>query len=150
DKFPEYLEGDYDYLKVACSGAEWDNIVMNWRRLEARLDIPSELATKYRPTQIKQWTDRHRQYNKPPATGRGKEFAAIWRKWWISLQPSWRGVTWPLARPTDAPAEGWGELLKGGHNGFVMILFTLAWWLSSVKTNTEQNEWASAVEDVDW
>ncbi|KAI0037316.1 hypothetical protein FA95DRAFT_1466964, partial [Auriscalpium vulgare] len=149
---PQYLQNAFDHLKTACPGDTWGQIVKGWSVMEAHLNVPAnvQLSTKDRPTQVKFWTNRGRNVDKPPTVGKGKEFAALWRAWWIGMQPEQQGVTWPLARPTVVPTEGWDELLKGGNNGFVIILFTLSWWCGAAKTDAEQNEWASAIEDVEW
>ncbi|KAI0040345.1 hypothetical protein FA95DRAFT_1502991 [Auriscalpium vulgare] len=147
---PRYLQDAYDHLKTACSGAAWEDVVQNWSIMEVHLNVPANLSTTDRPTQVKFWTNRGRQFDKPPTVGKAKEFAALWRKWWVGLQPEWRGTTWPLARPASVPTDGWGEVLKGGSNGFIIILITLSWWCGASKTQSEQNEWASAIEDVGW
>lgn len=75
------------------------------------------------------------------------KFGTKVRNWWIVLQPSYRGSDWPLRRDVRDD-EDWAELIKGGKNGFKMILVAMNWWLRGVRTDSETNEALSVLEDI--
>lgn len=112
-----------------------------------------QLTTAGRPSQVSWWVSRGRDFSKPPDAsrlGKPSEFGALWRGWWIKMQPSWRGTEWPLSRAGLSLSESWPETLKGGRNGMEAVLITLSWWCSVVKSESQRREWDSAVEDVSW
>ncbi|KAI0054696.1 hypothetical protein BV25DRAFT_1816697, partial [Artomyces pyxidatus] len=152
-----WIKDDYTYLVQACTGEAWVAAVSLWLKLEKLLDVPVDgrgrkfqLATKNRPSQIPHWVSRGRRFEKPPEVGKPAEFMVVWRKWWIALQPEWRGDDWPLSRTGATGEETWEETLKGGRNGFEMILVSLSWWGAVAKTEKQKREWELAVEDVQW
>lgn len=63
------------------------------------------------------------------------------------LQPSCRGSDWPLRRDVGEDQD-WPELIKGGKNGFKMILVAMNWWLRGVQSETETNQALSVLEDI--
>lgn len=82
-------------------------------------------------------------------------YAKDYRTWWMYLQPEWRkeGDVWPMKR--DVPdGEQWREIVKGGKNGFYLLLVGLCWWKTmadEVDDGTElRGELDSVVEDVRW
>ena len=44
----------------------------------------------------------------------------------------------------------WDDTKKGDQNSFFLILLTLSWWHTVVKTDIEEREWMSAVEKMTW
>lgn len=68
------------------------------------------------------------------------------------MQPMWRiprGKFWPLKRRSEE-GERWASLMKGGPNGFVLVLISLVWWS---KVAFEPGQWAKCEEmmvDVEW
>lgn len=93
-----------------------------------------------------------RKYAAPPALGDLEKFAEKWRGWWASMQPAWRklgDLSWPLVRRSHEDEE-WPELMRGGKNGFVVVLISLAWWKAAAKTDSQVLKAASAIEDVEW
>jgi hypothetical protein len=81
------------------------------------------------------------------------EFGALWKAWWKILQPEWRGANdgnWPLVREGPEVRE-WAKLMKGGGNGFVLVLLSLSWWMMRERDETRKTvESSSAFEDVAW
>jgi hypothetical protein len=55
------------------------------------------------------------------------EFGALWKGWWTVLQPKLHLIdSWPLTQ--EGPVkEGWENLMKGGGNGFVLVILSLSW-----------------------
>ena len=52
------------------------------------------------------------------------EFAAEWKEWWNTLQPSWRSD----GSNQDCLADAdWQVLQKGGSNGIFIIIMCLSW-----------------------
>ena len=48
-------------------------------------------------------------------------------------------------------SEVWPKLLKGGGNGFALVLLSLSWWMMPEKDETRKTtESSSAFEDVEW
>jgi hypothetical protein len=72
------------------------------------------------------------------------------------LQPEWRIPDddvhqWPLVR--DLPQnERWQKLVKGGRNGFVLVLLSLTWWMMREKDESRKTveSSSSAFADVQW
>lgn len=67
------------------------------------------------------------------------------------MQPGCRikGNEWPLLRPSVAE-ESWTELMKGGQNGFLLVLLSLSWWLGATKLEKDRKDCLAAVDDVNW
>jgi hypothetical protein len=131
-------------------------IIQMWLEYEALLGYPEDsrktrLPNKSRPQQVSDWMQRHRLWDKAPPIDKASEFGAMWKGWWISLQPGWRIMdSWPLAQ-TGPVEEGWETLMKGGGNGFALILLSLSWWMMREKDETRgATESTAAFEDVQW
>lgn len=80
-----------------------------------------------------------------------ERYGEDWLKWWCDLQPPFRGKD-PMAmsRVTDSTAE-WSQLLKGGPNGFFVILLALGWWYIGVKSaGGDCSDCNHAFADVQW
>lgn len=107
------------------------------------------LGTYMHLAEIPNWTKRHRAINdlkKVPFKNSSK-FGTKVRSWWISLQPIFRGGSWPLVCHSEE-GEKWADLRKCGKNGFVLILVVLNWWIRGASTVSEKNEVMSMMEDV--
>jgi hypothetical protein len=77
-------------------------------------------------------------------------FVNLWKKWWTSMQPAARvHGKGNLKRQTDIQ-EGWEELMKGGINGFLNVVVSLAWWYQAIKTSAQRKLFMEMVEDVGW
>ena len=72
-------------------------------------------------------------------------YVESWKKWWSSLQPAWRKDNFSRNVPSDG--EKWLELCKGGNNGFVLIILTLAWWRRNAGAS---DECTAQMKDVAW
>src|ERR1700691_159190 len=97
---------------------------------------------------------RHRLWDKAPPMDKASEFGATWKGWWKVLQPEWRipdndgDCQWARDGPAN---EGWAKLMKGGGNGFVLVLLSLSWWMMRERDETRKTvESLSAFEDVAW
>lgn len=76
-------------------------------------------------------------------------YATSWMKWWVYLQPKWRGEELLCEVPED---PDWSELRKGGPNGFFIILISFAWWGQAInlEDDLEAGSWFEAYEDIRW
>jgi hypothetical protein len=134
------------------------SIIELWLEFEKLLGYPEDrkirLTNQSRPQQLSDWMQRHRMWDKAPPVEKASEFGATWRGWWKILQPQWRisddecGGSLVRNGPSD---EKWPNLLKGGGNGFVLVLLSLSWWMMSEKDESRKaEESSSAFEDVQW
>jgi hypothetical protein len=129
-----------------------------WLEFEKLLGYPEDrkirLTNQSRPQQLSDWMQRHRMWDKAPPVEKASEFGATWKGWWKILQPQWRipddECGGSLVR-NGPPDEQWPNLLKGGGNGFVLVLLSLSWWMMREKDeNRKAEESSSAFEDVQW
>lgn len=67
------------------------------------------------------------------------------------MQPVWRikDGEGELQRH-DVPDESWPEIMKGGGNGFFLVLISLSWWMEAAKEKTDKDDCLSVVDDVMW
>lgn len=65
------------------------------------------------------------------------------------MQPAWReGESLVKTVPNDVD---WEPILRGGSNGFSVVVMALSWWIDAVKSNIKDNsDLSMAVEDVKW
>ncbi|TDL15290.1 hypothetical protein BD410DRAFT_699483, partial [Rickenella mellea] len=88
-----------------------------------------KLGTVGRPAEFAVWLKNYRQYDKDPQIKSVEKFAQKWRVWWTQLQPRARipstDPAWPLLRVNGLD---WSLTRRGGNNGFLVIILTLAWW----------------------
>ena len=91
---------------------------------------------------------RGRNYERVPELGKAKEFAITWREWYVGLQDPARG-RWPLKRDKKE-VYNWDKLNKGSRNGFGLVLVSLAWWRTVLRTEAEHKEFYGAIEEVSW
>jgi hypothetical protein len=132
-------------------------VIQLWLEFEKLLGYPEDrkirLTKESRPQQLSDWMQRHRLWDKAPPMDKASEFGALWRGWWKVLQPEWRTANddgWPLVREGPS-SEPWAKLMKGGGNGFVLLLLSLSWWMVREKDETRRTtESSSAFEDVKW
>ncbi|EIM79018.1 uncharacterized protein STEHIDRAFT_27781, partial [Stereum hirsutum FP-91666 SS1] len=89
------------------------------------------LLTDGRPEEYQGWLKGKRQYSAIPGIDWLIDFAEAQRTWYRNMQPSWRcggDLDWP---PKHARTEGeinWGGMVKGGLNGFSLVLVGMVWW----------------------
>jgi hypothetical protein len=154
---PSWMEDAKRRFELVFAASNHKSVIGLWLEFEALLSYPADRKTRLtnqsRPQQLSDWMQRHRVWDKAPPVEKASEFGAMWRAWWKILQPEWRitdGTGWPLVR--DGPAgEVWPNLLKGGGNGFVLVLLSLSWWMMRERDETRNTvESSSALADVEW
>ena len=153
---PEWYAEAQKRFEQVFRAPEHISIVQMWLEYEELLGYPEDsrknrLTNQLRPQQVSDWMQRHRLWDKAPPMDKASEFGAQWKGWWKALQPEWRVIdSWPLAR--DGPVDdGWKDLMKGGGNGFVLVLLSLSWWMMREKDETRRTaESDIALEDVQW
>lgn len=77
-------------------------------------------------------------------------FISDWVGWWIAIQPSWRQAdVWPLPSSTTTARSGedWGPLVRGGCNGFYVVILALAFWSEAGASDPRLTD---AIADVRW
>jgi hypothetical protein len=76
------------------------------------------------------WQKRGRKYSSLPPISDPVAFGAAWQSWWTSLR--------------DRSVDDVDIILRGGSNGFVLVLILLGWW-GRLDTSAE---WKVALGDV--
>ena len=152
--FP-WMAPAHEVIHIAFAKTDCQNISNLWcqfERLIGKQDSKKiRLTSKSRPQQVADWMQRHRQFNRQPPIDNVPSFGVVWKSWWKGMQPIWRseGAEWPLVRRIDS-SEKWENLMKGGQNGFLIVLLTLSWWLAAALTEAQRNDCVSALDDVEW
>jgi len=85
-----------------------------------------------------------------PAIGDLVTFATIWKKWWVSLQPSSRIQKGQKLVHVVDETEDWEELKKGSINCFFTVVISLSWWAKAVKTPGQHKALLEIVKDISW
>ena len=156
---PSWMTDARKRFESVFTAANEKPIIELWLEFEELLGYPDDrkirLTKDLRPQQLSDWMQRHRLWDKAPPMDKASEFGAMWKAWWKTLQPEWRipdddPHQWPLVR--DLPLnEQWQKLVKGGSNGFVLILLSLTWWMMREKDESRKTvESSSAFADVQW
>jgi hypothetical protein len=156
---PSWMTDARKRFESVFTAANEKSIVELWLEFEELLGYPDDrkirLTKDMRPQQLSDWMQRHRLWDKAPPVDKASEFGATWKAWWKTLQPEWRipdddAHPWPLVR--DLPQnERWQKLVKGGRNGFVLVLLSLTWWMMREKDESRKTvESSSAFADVHW
>ncbi|KAJ7578424.1 hypothetical protein C8J56DRAFT_731395, partial [Mycena floridula] len=87
-----------------------------------------------------------------PSVKASKTYGNNWWKWWVSLQPEWRGRGNHLTKWN--PQDDWAALKVPGKNGIASVLAALFWWAIAVDEKKVKHsvrlEWQSAAHDVRW
>ena len=155
---PSWMTDTRKRFKSVFTAANEKSIVELWLEFEELLGYPDDrkirLTKDLRPQQLSDWMQRHRLWDKAPPVDKASEFGATWKAWWKILQPEWQipddTHPWPLVRDLP-PNERWQKLVKGGRNGFVLVLLSLTWWMMREKDESRKTvESSSAFTDVQW
>ncbi|VDC01776.1 unnamed protein product [Peniophora sp. CBMAI 1063] len=161
------FQRDYDNLRsldIARTGdddrSSWDKLIDVWMTFEKQNGFRQgntriyRLSTGNRPMGVKEWVDnRRRDPNHPIAKEKNSvSFSQSWRKWYLSLQPSWRDTTsWPLEQPEAHGEFIWLPLRKYGPTGVTQLLFTLGHWATLEPMPIEVlADWRHAIKDLTW
>jgi hypothetical protein len=143
-------------FELVFSSEKHKPIINMWFEYEALLGYPDDtrknrLTNKSRPQQVYDWMQRRRLWDKAPPVDKSSEFGALWKVWWALLQPEWRVVDIGPLLCKESVHKGWGDLMKGGGNGFVLVILSLSWWMMREKDETRATvESSAAFEDVEW
>ena len=88
----------------------------------------------HRPEEIGTWFQYGRRWDKQPLISSDQivGYTKEWWNWWCGLQPSFRGRN-PQSLSCEVMEDcNWDSLMKGGQNGFFVILLALYWWYLAV------------------
>ena len=99
--------------------------------------------------QVGWWSSRKRVDRLPPLED-VQLYGHTATKWYLSLQPEWRGKTLPLSR--DVPSdEAWSALRVPGRNGLLSLIVVVGWWWSAAHEDREEAPFMYAVlKDLAW
>ncbi|OBZ73056.1 hypothetical protein A0H81_06612 [Grifola frondosa] len=161
---PAWIKAASVYLQGVSDNTTWAKLVENWMEFEKNLGFcdgqgkQNRLPTsRDRPEEVKWWINRGRKYVPTglPTIKTVGQYAATWKKWWMALQPPMHvGDTlqfWPPRRNEPNNASEWDGLMRGGPNGFFVIVVSLAWWIDAAKNDTTQTQLvAEVILDVEW
>lgn len=64
--------------------------------------------------------------------------------WWNGINPEWRERE--DGRPIIGGSGDWAMMIKGGINGFLMVLSSLV----GLKDVADIDDWRVALRDVEW
>ncbi|KAF7969170.1 hypothetical protein HWV62_28178 [Athelia sp. TMB] len=85
-----------------------------------------------KPKWLADWVKDGRGRNLKPEVLDVPAMEQSWWKYWLALQPTWRGDTPPLLAPNISdlsPSQmNWGPLVFPGLNGMLGIVACLYWW----------------------
>jgi hypothetical protein len=85
-----------------------------------------------------------------PTISKLETFISQWQKWWIGLQPTARLGKGKKLQQVEIADEEWGNLSKGGPNGFFNIVASLGWWASSANSAPQLKKCQEMIADVAW
>jgi hypothetical protein len=156
---PSWMTDTRQRFESVFIAANDKSVVELWLKFKELLGYPDDWKTRLtkdlRPQQLSDWMQRHRLWNKAPPVDKASKFGATWKAWRKTLQPEWRlpnneAHQWPLVR--DLPLnKQWEKLVKGGKNGFALVLLSLTWWMMREKDESRKTvESSSACVDVQW
>ncbi|KAI0245561.1 hypothetical protein BJV78DRAFT_1137642 [Lactifluus subvellereus] len=107
------------------------------------------LPTVSRPEEVHWWIKRKRLISLLPHIEKPSEFGAVWRMWWVKMQPAWRGGE-SLVK-TLPPDADWEPILRGSSNGLSMVVIALSWWIHATGSDIDHDlELSAAIDDVKW
>ncbi|KAF9487031.1 hypothetical protein BDN71DRAFT_1594671 [Pleurotus eryngii] len=143
DSWPLWFKNQYKVLyKVKSMPDVWFVLLAKFDLFEemtAYNNTGNGLATLNRPEEISWWIRAGRKAN--PTLSDVDKFGDNWWRWWISLQPEWRGVASEESalerrhrqadKAVSCAAAAWEELDKPGRNGFLSPIAALFWWASA-------------------
>ncbi|KIL68683.1 hypothetical protein M378DRAFT_36297, partial [Amanita muscaria Koide BX008] len=78
------------------------------------------LPTASRPEEVSWWIKRKKLVNLQPPIEKPAEFGATWKRWWTMMQPAWREGE-SLVRTVSGDVD-WAPLMRGGSNGFSLVV----------------------------
>ncbi|KAF6745137.1 hypothetical protein DFP72DRAFT_1077736 [Ephemerocybe angulata] len=167
DSPPDWFNNAVSDLLKDDLGKDWSDLVQKWTKLESLLGFGKSakgpLPVKLRPEEWVQWTHKGKQglrfHDKPPFVADPLEFGIAIRKWWVSIQPAFRGPSdGPMPLPVYSTAastiQSWSEVRKSGPNGLLSLLMLLLWWGRAASAYVSQWEedsrgsWAAVVQDL--
>ncbi|PPQ82465.1 hypothetical protein CVT26_012727 [Gymnopilus dilepis] len=119
-------------------GGSWTSLIRSWASFEikSRFHSSARLKTLDRPGCVTEWIKKQRLTTWRPTIDDFIAYEAEYRKWWISMQPSWR-----VSKEGDIDQLSvngdWGELRKAGMNGIYSILACLFFWGDALTARTQ-------------
>ncbi|KAH7917983.1 hypothetical protein BV22DRAFT_991336, partial [Leucogyrophana mollusca] len=125
------------HLQTYELGLSWSSAISLWLKLEHILGYPDSsiqsnwLSSAKRPAEVGYWNKCGRPlWHILTNVGSTSAYAAAWKAWWTSMQPSWRisKGKWNPCHNDSHSDEEWTALRRGGKNGIFMVLVSLACW----------------------
>ncbi|KAF9502209.1 hypothetical protein BDN71DRAFT_1515911 [Pleurotus eryngii] len=143
DSWPLWFKNQYKVLYEVKSMPDMWFVLLTkfdlFKEMTAYNNTGNGLATLNRPEEISWWIRAGQKAN--PTLSDVDKFGDNWWRWWISLQPEWRGVASEESalerrhrqadKAVSCAAAAWEELDKPGRNGFLSPIAALFWWASA-------------------
>nr|GAT46651.1 predicted protein [Mycena chlorophos] len=167
-KYPEWAtEAKQWLLGLVGGGDDWERVVERWYKYEGQFQFqepdgvrPSFIfSTEQRPDVVGAWISVARPLKVMPAIKKltkeadVEKFGKSVRRWWYSINPSWRlqrqGPRVRIIRTGEH--KDWYSVLWPGPNGFLAVLACLFWWGGQVQGDPQADEkWMATVQDFGW
>ncbi|PPQ76861.1 hypothetical protein CVT26_001499 [Gymnopilus dilepis] len=146
---PKWFKDALLMLQADDLGSEWVNLLECWTKFETQAGFKErgKLRAQNRPSCIGDWIQRKRSGTWRPTLG-AVDMGKAFRKWWISLQPSWRlSEGGKIVR--SATSGDWSCLCRPGLNGIHSVIVGLYFWgIAARKESVGEDRWARGVEDA--
>ncbi|KAI0245466.1 hypothetical protein BJV78DRAFT_1287779 [Lactifluus subvellereus] len=137
------------HFRKVSADVYWQALVTEWAQYEALNPLEGRLPTASRPEEVHWWIKRKRLISLLPHIEKPSEFGAVWRMWWVKMQPAWRGGE-SLVK-TLPPDADWEPILRGGSNGLSMVVIALSWWIHATGSDIDHDlELSATIDDVKW
>lgn len=130
-------------------------VIEGWIHVERLLSPPplnkARLDLSYQPEAVEWWYKNARTYARLPPHEKTTNQGNLTICWYVSLNPTWRGTSWPLLQDNEhAKMEDWEKLVISGNKGLVGLLMCFAWWGATVDTVEERRWIVKVLGDLSW
>lgn len=74
------------------------------------------------------------------------------KTWYGNVMPDWRSAAdeWPLSRTMPEDGDVWGKVMKGGGNGFFLIVLGFVWWREIATSDGDKADVQVGLKDLRW
>lgn len=152
-----WFQDIFPVINDTSLGKSYEKLLWSYMALEAGYGWQTgstHLSAKGRPQKITAWINNGRK-SFVLESGNCEAFAEQWWKWWLMLQPKWRGVDpinplRPLPVGETTFGDKWGLLKVPGKNGLLTVVAGIwAWGIACAQRNDRKvtKDWESAVQD---
>jgi hypothetical protein len=104
------------------------------------------LSWESAPKELELWWETGQNIAKVPEIENSSTFSKALGKYWVKLQPDWRGNSLSRNAPQD---HSWAQYAVPGPNGLFLIIICLSWWLPILE-DQDREKFFALTEDVAW